>query len=324
LLLGAGANVGVANRYGITPLWLASETGNAAILDRLLKAGAEGRAQGQVVSTHQYFSAGPDATGNPIRIARIGLWDQYGGSMPSGWTRWILEQFEFPFARVFAQELDGGGLHAKYDVLIFVDGAIPSVGAAGGGRGGRGGPELTAADVPPEYRAHLGRLTAERTIPQLRQFVEAGGTIVAIGSSAQNLAAHLQLPVEDYLVEDGKPIPRAKYFVPGSLLEVKIETQHPLAAGMPERANVFFDNSPVFRLRGDSARAIATFESDTPLRSGWAWGQKYLKGGVAAADVALGKGRVILYGPEILQRAQPHGTFKLLFNALIMDGTRRP
>jgi hypothetical protein len=63
-------------------------------------------------------------------------------------------------------------------------------------------------------------------------------------------------------------------------------------------------------------RAIATFDTETPLRSGWAWGQKYLKGGVIAADAAVGKGRVVLYGPEILQRAQPHGTFKLLFNAL--------
>ena len=60
--------------------------------------------------------------------------------MPSGWTRWILEQFEFPFTRVYAPELDAGNLNAKYDVLIFVDGAIPAVrsGGGGGGRGGRG------------------------------------------------------------------------------------------------------------------------------------------------------------------------------------------
>ena len=88
-----------------------------------------------------------------IRAPRIGLWDQYGGSMPSGWTRWILEQFEFPFSRVFAKELDAGNLNAKYDVLIFVDGAIPGVGGAGGGRGGGGGgrggaPQITEADVP--------------------------------------------------------------------------------------------------------------------------------------------------------------------------------
>ena len=72
-----------------------------------------------------------------IRAPRIGLWDQYGGSMESGWTRWILEQFEFPFERVFAPQLDAGNLNATYDVLIFVNGGIPD--APGGGRGGRGG-----------------------------------------------------------------------------------------------------------------------------------------------------------------------------------------
>jgi len=45
-------------------------------------------------------------------------------------------------------------------------------------------------------------------------------------------------------------------------------------------------------------------------------GQHDLNGGVAAIEARVGKGRVVLYGPEILQRAQPHGTFKLLFNTL--------
>ena len=259
--------------------------------------------------------------GPRVRMPRIGLWDQYGGSMPSGWTRWILEQFEFPYSRVFAQELDAGNLTAKYDVLIFVDGAIPApprpTGEAGAGRGGRGGgPELSAADVPEDYRTHLGRVTVERTIPQLRQFVENGGTIVAIGSSAQNIATYLQLPVESHLVEDGKPVPRSKYFVPGSVLTARVDVKHPIAAGMAERTDFFFDNSPVFRITGASVRPIAVFDTDTPLHSGWAWGQKYLKGGVVAAEATIGKGRVLLFGPEILQRAQPHGTFKLLFNAI--------
>ena len=87
---------------------------------------------------------------------------------------------------------------------------------------------------------------------------------------------------------------------------------------MRERADMFFDNSPVFRVSADpSLRVIATFDSATPLRSGWAWGQRYLDKGVAAVEARVGKGRVVLYGPEILQRAQPHGTFKLLFNALL-------
>ena len=86
--------------------------------------------------------------------------------------------------------------------------------------------------------------------------------------------------------------------------------------------DVFFDNSPVFKLAAGSAaganpvRSIAMFDGPSPLRSGWAWGQPYLDGGVVALDVPVGKGRAYLFGPEILHRAQPHGTFKLFFNAL--------
>jgi hypothetical protein len=254
-------------------------------------------------------SGSPSANASPLRVPRVGLWDRYGGSMESGWTRWILEQFEFPFARVFAQRLDAGNLNAAFDVLVFVDGAIPADTSAPA--------PADPPDVPPEFQSHLGRVTVERTINPLRQFVEGGGTIVAIGSSAANLARHFQLPIDNHLTENGTPLPRSKYFVPGSVLSTEIDTSHPLAAGMRPQTDMFFDNSPVFRVQPDpSIRVIARFPDAAPLRSGWAWGQHYLQGGVAALDARVGKGRVVLYGPEILQRAQPHGTFKLLFNAL--------
>jgi hypothetical protein len=95
---------------------------------------------------------------------------------------------------------------------------------------------------------------------------------------------------------------------------------------MPERVDVFFDDSPVFRLGARAAeqgvKAIAWFDSETPLRSGWAWGQSYLEDGIAAVEVPVGKGRVYLFGPQILQRAQPHGTFRFLFNAITDAGSR--
>ncbi len=266
-------------------------------------------------------SQSPPVSARVLRTPRIGLWDQYGGSMESGWTRWILEQFEFSFTRVFASELDAGNLNATYDVIIFVNGGVPSDSGAGrGGRGGRGGAP-DPSDVPVEYRSQLGRVTAATTVPQLRQFAERGGTIIAIGDSAMNLATYLKLPVGDHLTENGASLPRSKYFVPGSVLAARVDTRSPLAAGMQPRADFFFDNSPVFALSPGASeggvRAIAMFDSPTPLRSGWAWGQKYLDGGVIAIDATVGKGRVVLFGPEILQRAQPHGTFKLLFNGIL-------
>ena len=265
--------------------------------------------------------------GRPLRGARIGLWDQYGGSMTSGWTRWILEQFEFKFEGVFPPELDAGNLAMKYDVLVFPTGAIT---AGQGDRGsGRGAAAPSTADVPAEYHDRIGRVTVERTVPRLREFVEAGGTLVGIGESAAGLATLLGLPVADHLVEEGKPLPRAKYFVPGSVLSGSVDTTHPAAAGLPARVDVFVDNSPVFRLEAGAEKAgtrrIAWFDGPAPLRSGWAWGQKYLDGGVVAVEVPLGQGSVLLFGPEILQRAQPHGTFKFLFNSLYLEkGDRRP
>ena len=285
-------------------------------VNRALKAGATVMAAGDA------FTAG-SGTGAPLRQPRIALWDQYGGSIESGWTRWILEQFEFPFTRVYPPDLDAGNLNAKYDVLILPSGAVPAAapcrkGARRDGRGGGAGPNPN--EIPAEYRAQLGRVTADRTIPQIRTFVENGGTVIALSDAAMNLAQQLKLPVEDHLVENGAPIPRAKFFVPGSVLTGTIDTSHPLAAGMTERTDFFFDNSPVFKLapgaEAAGVRAFAWFGSAAPLHSGWAWGQKYLEGGAIAIDAPLGKGHVVLYGPEILQRAQPHGTFKLLFNAL--------
>lgn len=263
--------------------------------------------------------AAAPASSRPVRQARVGLWDAYGGSMPSGWTRWILEQFEIPFSRVFAPELNRGKLNAKYDVLLFVDGAIPS--ASGEERRRRGELEREPPNLPAEYRGQFGRITADTTIPKLREFIANGGTVVAIGSSATNLAAYLGLPIENHLVENGEPLPRTKFYVPGSVLSVRVDTTHAVAYGMPSRVDVFFDDSPVFRLapgaEAQGVKVIAWFDSKTPLRSGWAWGQEYLENGIAAVEVPLGRGRVVLFGPEILQRAQPHGTFKFLFNALL-------
>ena len=250
-----------------------------------------------------------------LRPARVGLWDQYGGSMESGWTRWILEQFEFPFERVFAPALDAGNLNARYDVLVFVAGGIPGAAARR-----RAADTASIPDLPAEYRDQFGRVTVENTLPKIKEFIESGGTVVTIGSSATNLAAFLKLPIENHLMENGEPLPRTKLFVPGSVLSARVDAAQPLAYGMKEHSDFFFDDSPVFKL-GPGAEAagvtrVAWFDSDSPLRSGWAWGQRYLANGVVAADAKVGKGRVIFLGPEILQRAQPHGTFKLLFNAI--------
>jgi hypothetical protein len=179
-------------------------------------------------------------------------------------------------------------------------------------------------DVPEEYRNRLGDITIDKTVPQLLRFLKEGGTVLAIGSST-GLGSHAGLPIKDALVEktqDGKenPLSRGQLFIPGSLLQVRIDTSHPLAYGMGETADVVFNRSPVFKLLPEAqlkgVRPIAWFDSNTSLRSGWAWGQHYLEGGTAVIEATFGKGNLVMYGPEIAFRGQPHGTFKLLFNGL--------
>ena len=281
--------------------------------------------------TFDATAAGPGAGAVKLKAQRVGLWDQFGGSMPSGHTRWLLEQFEFPFEVVYAQNLDAGNLRAKYDVLIFVTGAIPAKRGDGSGSGSElstltefFGRQPKPEEVPAPFRPWLGRISEDKTIPEIRKFLDEGGTVITIGTST-NLAQHLGLPVRDYLVERSptggeRDLPREKFYIPGSLLRVSVDNTLPVAAGAGAEADVFFDDSPVFRLEPDAAlkgvKPIAWFSSAKPLRSGWAWGQNYLQGGVAMAEASYGKGKVYLFGPEILFRAQPHGTFKFLFNAI--------
>lgn len=259
---------------------------------------------------------------------RIGVVDRYGGNMPSGWTRYILTNFEYPYSTVFPPEIDAGNLNAKYDVLIFTAGMFraPMGGGGGGGFGGGFGGG-NQANIPAEYQSWLGSVTVDKSVPAIKSFIENGGRVVAIGSSI-DLGKAMGLPIDNFLLDaNGRTYPGEKYFIPGSILEVKVDTSLTIATGMKARPGVVFDNSPVMKLGPDAAsrgiRAIATFDSDKPLMSGWAWGQELLKGGAAMVEAPMGKGTLYLFGPEILFRAQPHGTFKFLLNALD-GGFKRP
>lgn len=263
-----------------------------------------------------------------LRPLRIGLWDRYGGSMPSGWIRWLLEQYEFAFTVVYPPALDAGDLASNFDVLIFPDGGIPARDARGGGGGGGFGAMPDPQSIPAEFRERLGNVTVTKTVPKLRDFINAGGTILTIGGST-SLAYNLGLPIANALMEkqsDGseRALPREKFYVPGSILQVQVDNSNPLGYGIPEKLDVFFDNSPVFRLKPAASikdvKPVAWFDSDKPLRSGWAWGQKFLQDGVAVAEATIGRGKLFLFGPEITFRGQPHGTFKFLFNGIYYGG----
>lgn len=258
-----------------------------------------------------------------MQPAKIALWDTYGGSMPSGWVRLIMEQYHFNATVIYPEDIDAGKLKDKFDVIVFVDGSIPAYSAGANANAGRNAAPA-AQNVPEEYRNRLGRITSEKSIPQLKQFLQDGGNIVTIGT-ATNLAAHLALPVKSAIVETvngiEKKLPAEKYYVPGSVLAVSVDTTNPTNFGLDATTDVYFDNSPIFKLDSTSKstvkiKPLAWFTNATPLRSGWAWGQAYLKDGIAAFEADYGKGKFYAFGPEITFRAQTHGTFKWMFNQL--------
>jgi hypothetical protein len=337
---------------GDGPVVLSHATNNAFIaVNRLLAAGREvvwlqegdgaflipaaPRTELQKLATDLgiNFDAAPQHVAAPktlkLRKLRIALADQYGGSIPSGWTRWLLEQYEFPFEVVFPKALDAGNLSNRFDVIIFPSGVGPQP-SSEGGRGSSSSTESASgggSSIPAEYAAMLGSYTATETVPQLQKFLQSGGTILAVGRSAMNLAELLRLPVGNHLVErfpDGRtqPLPVEKFYVPGSILRMAIDASMPVAHGVNNPVDAFFDNSPVFTLHPDAAlkgvRPVAWFASATPLRSGWAFGQGYLDGGVEVVEAAVGTGTLFLFGPEITFRGQPAGTFKFLFNGIYL------
>jgi hypothetical protein len=310
-----------ANNYGPGTIFIPAKPSTLSKLQKLAD---------EIGLSFEGVAQKPTGEAYKLRALRIGLWDRYGGSMPSGWVRWLLEQYEVPFTVVYPPTLDAGDFASKFDVLIFVDGGIPARDARGGAGGGGGGfgamPDPQS--IPAEFRDHLGTVTVAKTVPKLREFLEAGGTILTIGGST-SLAYNTGLPIANALMEkqpDGseRALPREKFYIPGSILQVRVDNTNPLAYGMSEKLDVFFDNSPVFRLRPEASiegvKPVAWFDSDKPLRSGWAWGQKYLQDGVAVAEARVGKGKLFLFGPEITFRGQPHGTFKFLFNGIYYGG----
>jgi hypothetical protein len=216
---------------------------------------------------------------------------------------------------IYPPTVDAGNLIAKYDVIIIPDGATFARPNA------RVGNRINPDDVPAEYRDRVGTMTVATTVPRLTEFMNAGGTVLAIGT-ATDLAIQMQLPIASALVDStGRALPRTKFYVPGSILSIRVDTTAALAQGLRPVMDMYYDNAPAFKLLPDAEargiRRIAWIDSPTPLRSGWAWGQRYLNGVTEVLQAPVGKGMLVLFGEDPYFRSQPHGTFKLLFNGLL-------
>jgi Zinc carboxypeptidase len=244
-----------------------------------------------------------DADGTVLPRARVGLYRPWAPSMDEGWTRWLLENYGFGFTNLRSADVHAGELGQRYDVIV-----LPSE------RPGSLMNGFSKGSVPARYEGGLG----DEGIRNLSAFVRQGGTLICMSSSSNLCIDELNLPVENV----ARGLSRQDFFSAGSLLEVRTDPTHPVMAGMPERAKVFFDRSPVFTtLDGFEGAVIAAYADEgSPLLSGYLLGEKHLLGQAAAVDVKLGAGHVILLGFRPQWRGQPAGTFRTLFNATLFHG----
>lgn len=237
-----------------------------------------------------------------LRQPRLGLYKPWVANMDEGWTRWVLETHEFPYRNLTDAEIRAGNLADWYDAIILPDMRASRM-IAGHAEG----------SLPPEYVGGIGL----EGVANLRTYVEQGGTLICLNWATEVPMEHFGLEIADALESNRSNSQKSvgtQFFCPGSLLRVFVETSHPIGYGLEREMAVFFKSGPAFEARG--GKRVAAYPNFNPLMSGWIEGEKRIRQKGALWDIKLGKGRVILFGFKPQHRAQSHGTFKLLFNAI--------
>jgi len=245
-----------------------------------------------------------DAFAPVLDRPRVGIFQRYwGGNMDEGWTRLVVENFGFAYDTIMDARILEGDLTDDYDVIVLPqDGMQTMMGPSGGFFEG----------TPPEYRSGFG----QAGVDALDAFVRDGGRLVTFAGAGDLAIEGFDLPVRN--IVDG--LSSTEFWAYGSTLRVDVDADHPVGWGMPEDAwVVFFGSSQVYEASGSAGtdvRRIASYWDRDVLQSGQLDGENVIAGKAAIVEVDHGEGDVILIGFRTQHRAQTHGTYKFLFNAL--------
>jgi hypothetical protein len=254
------------------------------------------------------LNSDPTASSYPLTPQRIGMYKRYlGGNMDEGWTRWLLEDFAFPYTSIMDADILAGNLERRFDVIILPADSKEMM--TGEGRG-----EGEPSDVPPEYRSGFGAAG----VAALEAFVERGGTLVTFAQAGQLVLDDFDVPVRNAVAG----LSGNRFWAPGSTLRVRVEDDHPLTFGMPANAlATFLAGGQVYETVADARSAdverLVTYVDRDVLQSGWLLGEDAIANRAAVVSVKKGSGTVLMIGFRAQHRAQTHGTFKLFFNALL-------
>lgn len=251
------------------------------------------------------LAADPGSAAFPISQQRVGMFQRhYGGNMDEGWTRLLLESFDFEYTTIMDDEILRGALHERWDVILLPNDSRNMMVQGGG----------DPSSVPPEYRSGFG----EAGIAALDAFVENGGTLVTMSQAGQLALADLDVPVRDAV--DG--VWGNDFWAPGASLRINIDNTTPFTWGMPARGlATFLAGGQVYETRSGARSAdvqrLATYRDRDILESGWLLNEEAIANKAAIVAVRKGQGTVLMLGFRVQHRAQTHGTYKLLFNALM-------
>ena len=310
---GAGSAPAIAiNRLvaaGLEPSWTLADV---QIDDQRLAAGAivvphssQARAMvGRLAAELglEAFGRGGSLPDRRMRVGttRIGLYKPWVSNIDEGWTRWLLERYEFPVVTLTNGDVQRGNLDDRFDVIILPDARTEQL--VNGHPRGR---------VPQEFAGGLG----DAGTAALRAFVERGGTLVALDSASDFAISTLGLPVRNVTAK----LPAEEFFCPGSILALQLDPTQPLAFGMPERTAAFFAYGSAFELTDAEVevQVVGRYGTDELLLSGWLEGGDRIAGRPAVLDVPVGRGRAVLIGFRAQHRGQSYATFRLLFNAIL-------
>jgi hypothetical protein len=246
-----------------------------------------------------------------VDLPRIGIYQSWLANMDEGWTRLVLDNCHFKYELLHNEDVKEGNLKSNYDVIIIPSMTVTEI--VEGKKKKNSEPIIGYAQKPEKYRDGIN----EEGVESILEFVKSGGTLITLGKSSVFAIDKLRVPAKNVLQD----INEKDFFVPGSLLEIKLDNSHPLSYGMNKNVIVrFTKNSPVFDLQPYilESKAIGYFDENNPLRSGWLIGAEKLAGKTALAVIPVEKGNVIMFGFNPQSRAQTFGTFKLLFNALLL------
>jgi hypothetical protein len=234
----------------------------------------------------------------------VGLYKPWLESIDEGWTRWLLEQYEFEFENISDADIRRGGLRERFSTIVMPDQGAERILSG-----------HAAGTMPPEYVGGIGMEGAD----MLRQFVDAGGTLIALDSASELAISLLGAPLRDAT----RGLSANEFFCPGSIVRLELESD-PLTYGLPRETAGFCSFSTAFEVAARSsadpaaatARIIGRYAKSGVLMSGWLEGEKVIAGKGAMAEVTSGQGRAILFAFRPQHRGQSHATFRLFFNAI--------